>query len=781
MPHSARVLSFAEADALLDGALTSCFEGSYETVALFEGDVELDGDFLPAMQGLGATADLIAISGDLTVRGDIALWDSTPGLFVGGSTTAETLQGGDCEISINGGTFRYLIYGYYNDGILDAGTVTVPWVINSDHDLRVSAEGARRVDNFSDDDAADWGRVTIPQAFLPEVLDEDSRLDVDAFLERLRAGLPVLKPGAMTAREAALAFVHAARERRDTALDLTRRKLKAFPSEILEMPWLEKLVLDDNDLGALPDDLDRLSALRELSVADCGLARLPDAVTRLSELRVLRVAGNRAYDFEKAPAEQPLELPAGLGALTKLEVLDVSGLSFKPSSGEALPELSAWRLPESAGSLKRLRRLVADGTNVIFPRPMFGLASLSELELKGSSYAYLRRLPEGVTTFPNLVRLDLRSNFLDELPASLLDLVNLEELNLHNALGLVTGPLPDLSRLPKLRVLALSGGTDHTRVRVPAHALLESFLSMPMRALESLRVDRWGKNDDDRPKPPAAVFEGLGRLHSLQRVDLSFNDLDALPESLYALPALVELDLRFNALPAAVRARVIATFPNAKIDLRSQRVKGEASAAAAVQANELIKAANRARDREQWSTALETYDEALAQYASGSANSDYGVLYALYSKLWIHGKTGNAVEGLPLARRCLELVPPVWQLWHFTDEGQFHREVVRYATNFLAWELLKGAPAGLDEALSSIERGAACVDGAEHAYVHDTHARVLLALGRTDEAWREVLRLQRVDASFEPSQDLFEDARYQAWLRGAGSSHRSSGTPSPAE
>lgn len=397
---------------------------------------------------------------------------------------------------------------------------------------------------------------------------------------------------------------------------------------------------------------------------------------------------------------------------------------------------------------------------------MHGLASLTELLLQGSSAAYLRRVPEGVTTFTNLVTLKLTSNFFDELPASLVELERLEELDLHNALGLVKPPLPDLSRLPKLRVLALSGGTDHTGVSVPSHELLKAFLAMKLPALESLRVDRWGKERDQRPAPDVSAFEGLGHLQRLTRLDLSFNDLGALPESLFGLSGLVDLNLRYNALPAAVRARVVATFPRAKLDLRSQRVKGEATSAAAVQANELIKEANRARDREQWSTALAKYDEALAHYADGSASSDYGMLYALYSKLWIHAKTGNVVEGLPLARRCLELVPPVWQIWHFTDEGQFHREVVRYATNFLAWELLKGAPAGLDEALAMIERGAACSDGAEHAWVHDTHARVLLALGRTDDAWREVLRVQRAAPSFEPIQDLFADPRYQAWLRG---------------
>lgn len=766
MSTSPRLLSFAEADQIMEGVLSSTFQGGYESVALFEGNLEVEGDFLTQVEALGATADIIVVRGDLTVRGDIALYETTPGLFVGGTTNAETLQGGDCELYINGGTFTHLVYGYYNDGILDAGRVTVPWVINSNHDLRLSPGGARLVDNYGDNDGADWGRSTIAQAFVPEVLDDDGMLEVSAFLERLRAGEPVLKPGAMTAREASLAFVSAARERKERVLDLTERKLKEFPAEILEMPWLEKLVLDKNDIRALPDDIDRLVSLRELSVVRCGLARLPESIGKLAELRVLRVASNQVYDFEKEPAEQPIELPATLGDLANLEELDVSALSAKPRNGEVLPELLPFALPESMGRLKRLTRIVADGTNLVFPRSMHGLASLAELRMRGSSYAYLRRVPEGVTTFPNLVKLDLASNFFATLPTSLLDLTNLEELNLHNALGLVTLPLPDLAKLPKLRVLSLSGNTGHTGVAAPLHDLLKAVLAMPMPVLESLAIDRWGSESKERSAPTADVFAGLANLTMLKRLDLSFNDLGELPEAFFALPALEEVDLRYNALPAAVRTRVTATFPRAKIDLRNQRVKGEDQAATTVQASALIKEANRARDRQEWSTALAKYDEALGHYADGSASSAYGQLYALYSKMWIYGKTSNATDGLPLARRCLELVPPVWQIWHFTDEGQFHREVVRYATNFLAWEMLKGSPAELAEALALIERGAACVDGAEHAYVRDTHARVLLALGRPDDAWREVQRVQLVDASFAPIQDLFADPRYQAWLAG---------------
>ncbi|MEV4894759.1 hypothetical protein AB0K48_35775 [Nonomuraea sp. NPDC055795] len=56
---------------------------------------------------------------------------------------------------------------------------------------------------------------------------------------------------------------------------------------------------------------------------------------------------------------------------------------------------------------------------------------------------------------------------------SLLRLTRLEDLDLGGSLSLVRDPLPDLGRLPALRVLGLSGWrTGHAPVREPAHIFL---------------------------------------------------------------------------------------------------------------------------------------------------------------------------------------------------------------------------------------------------------------------------------------------------------------------
>ncbi|MBG0830422.1 hypothetical protein HS041_21925 [Planomonospora sp. ID67723] len=186
-------LAFADADARLDGSLSVCFQGDYDTVLFFDGDVVLSGDFLEALTELGGQeTGIVVITGDLTVSGRIALYDNTPGLYVEGTTRAETLEGGDAEIYIQDGVFTHLVYGYYNHGILEAGRVETPWVINSDHDLRITAPGARHVDNHGSFSDAEFTRDNIAEWFVPEVVDPDyGSIVVERFLDRLRAGLPV--------------------------------------------------------------------------------------------------------------------------------------------------------------------------------------------------------------------------------------------------------------------------------------------------------------------------------------------------------------------------------------------------------------------------------------------------------------------------------------------------------------------------------------------------------------------------------------------------------------
>jgi hypothetical protein len=201
-----RPLPFAEANAILNGVLSRCIGEICKTVLLFDGDLTVDGDFLTAIRSMtDAEPDVVAISGNLTVHGEIALYEPTPCLYIGGFTRAETLEGGDREVYIHDGAFTYLVYWFYNDAPLRAASIEVPWVLSEVPGLSVTAPNAFFIDNYSfDNKDADFDRTSIAKAFVLEIVDpEYDSVKVDQFLERLRAGLPVLLPGAKSARKTA--------------------------------------------------------------------------------------------------------------------------------------------------------------------------------------------------------------------------------------------------------------------------------------------------------------------------------------------------------------------------------------------------------------------------------------------------------------------------------------------------------------------------------------------------------------------------------------------------
>ena len=130
-------LPFADADARLGGVLSAEFDGAgpapggFANVLFFDGDLTLEGDFLPAVaELLGAdvegSLEMVVVTGDLTVNGCIAIYEDRPALYVGGYTRAETLEGGDAEIYIHDGAFTHFVYGWYNHGSLEAGVVDTP-------------------------------------------------------------------------------------------------------------------------------------------------------------------------------------------------------------------------------------------------------------------------------------------------------------------------------------------------------------------------------------------------------------------------------------------------------------------------------------------------------------------------------------------------------------------------------------------------------------------------------------------------------------------------------
>ena len=251
------------------------------------------------------------------------------------------------------------------------------------------------------------------------------------------------------------------------------------------------------------------------------------------------------------------ELPADLfDDLDNLEHLDLNY--------NRLEELPA-DLFDDLDNLKRLE--LVDNHLGELPADIFD--GLSKLEVLYLSANDLSALPDGVfDDLPNLRFLLLRHNDLKELPADLFDdLDNLEHLSLgFNDLDLDELPSDFFSAFPKLTWLDLSGigkdiqgdytGTMTTLSYDWFDSLSDlEYLDLSFNELSALPADVFDGFTDlkylnlgvnDLSALPADVFDSPSKLEHLS---LSNNQLDALPADVFdGLSSLEVLKLNFNEL-----------------------------------------------------------------------------------------------------------------------------------------------------------------------------------------------------------------------------------------
>lgn len=506
-----------------------------------------------------------------------------------------------------------------------------------------------------------------------------------------------------------------------TELDLSGRRLRFVPPQVLRMTSLVKLVLDDNPLGTLPDEIAALAALETLELAGCGLQGLPPALASLRALRVLDLSANPLAGIPdvlaKLPALRELavaRLPqgtdvSGLAALTKLEVLDLG--SLRPAGKGVMP----------------------------FPRAVLGLKALRSLDLTYTAF--------------------------DGVPDEIAELSELETLKLEAALG-HQKVLPPLHRLPKLTTLLMNGNAGNTGKSAP-HSLLAGVWQIT--TLHRLGIDRFGEQKNERPALTSLPDDAFSRMPHLRVLDLSFNDLVTLPPSLFALTELESMDLRYTKLDRPTLDALRATFPRVRIDLRNVSTKVDVADPHWKAVNAKVKegGAQLRRDR---AAAVALFEAALAMCQVGTMYSDYDELYATYGCVDALGHLRLAANGeererlgdrlIAHATRALELVPE-GMIWHFTDEGAFQEEVTRRAGNALAWMLMERGE--LERALSVVERALSV--GGDRGYVFDTKVRILLKAGRASDAYAIVDSILADDPNFGDFQDIKVDPAFAAWRR----------------
>ncbi|CAI8589877.1 unnamed protein product [Vicia faba] len=221
------------------------------------------------------------------------------------------------------------------------------------------------------------------------------------------------------------------KEDRARVVDLNGMSLDSLPKFSIDLAFIRKLDLSNNNLQNIPESLTaRLLNLEKLDVHSNQLRSLPNSIGCLSKLQVLNVSGN----FIKS-------LPATIENCRSLEELN---LNFNILS----------QLPDTIGfELIKLKKLSVNSNKLVFlPSSTSHLMALTVFDVRLNC---LRSLPENLENLINLETLNVSQNFqyLESLPYSIGLLLSLVELDVsYNNIKTLPDSIGCLQKLQKLSV-----------------------------------------------------------------------------------------------------------------------------------------------------------------------------------------------------------------------------------------------------------------------------------------------------------------------------------------
>ncbi|KAG1739309.1 hypothetical protein EDB19DRAFT_1711525 [Suillus lakei] len=267
-----------------------------------------------------------------------------------------------------------------------------------------------------------------------------------------------------------------------TLLDVSYAKLSSLDAfDFSQLPALQTLKLDHNELRTLPDSLGELSHLMHLSCCDNKLVSLPSTIGLLQRLETLDAHNNSLT-----------ELPVSLWNCASLIHINVTSnllASWHDPPGDNLvapapsgitleiPSLSS--SPSRAGHIPR-KPSNATYTMSIHNAPGRALPPLA-YSLERLSIGENRLTEEAIPPFTILKELrvlNLSFNEIQELPSSFLrNLQQLEELYLSGN-QLTSIPTEDLAKMTRLSVLYLNGNKFQTLPaelgKIPSLAIIDA-------------------------------------------------------------------------------------------------------------------------------------------------------------------------------------------------------------------------------------------------------------------------------------------------------------------
>ncbi|TVU13176.1 hypothetical protein EJB05_40708, partial [Eragrostis curvula] len=283
----------------------------------------------------------------------------------------------------------------------------------------------------------------------------------------------------------------------------------------------------------LPVSIGKLKQLKYLIAPNQQNEKLLESIVELTKLRYLNLHGSSLIS----------ELPKSIGNIGSLIHLDMSGCS----------DLSV--LPESFGGLKAMVYLDMSGCTLIreLPGLLGNLTNLQHLDLSDCSSISL--LPESFGDLERMVHLDMSGcSLLRKLPNSLGNMINLQHLDLsgcyvltaipESLCGLVGLQYLDMSRCREIHELPES----FKNLRSLLHLDMTNCLNLSkgqlsrvlcgLTALHYLNMSRHVLRSDG-----TLYDDAMRNLTNLEHLDISFNDLVYLPESIGNLKKLHTLNI----------------------------------------------------------------------------------------------------------------------------------------------------------------------------------------------------------------------------------------------
>ncbi len=216
---------------------------------------------------------------------------------------------------------------------------------------------------------------------------------------------------------------------------------------------------------------------------------------------------------------------------SRVENCFIKNSKLKDISGTLISEINSSRVintklivPEVETNEVRMRRILES------PDSYEQLKGIEELSLWGVYTDKPVDFPEVITRLTTLKKLNIGNNAWRNIPESILNLQELEELQLDCGLSYIE-ELPDLSKLPRLKILRANGNTWLEKHPFPQQILIPQLLKATQ--VEHLDLSKWGiavqKARIVRPAPEHELFEGLKDCMKLRILILSHNSFQSPP------------------------------------------------------------------------------------------------------------------------------------------------------------------------------------------------------------------------------------------------------------